>query len=126
MDKQELRRLLMPAFLDELRECVSDMHRHLQSLQQNPEQTVRDMLVNEVYRAAHRMKGAANAVEVGSIEQLCRQMQDILITVRDGQRTIDSELYAQFVEAVTFLMASEASLRAGKDPGSGVSIFNRP
>ena len=45
MDKQELRLLLMPAFIEELRECVGDMHRHLQSLQQNPEQTVREMLV---------------------------------------------------------------------------------
>jgi len=123
MDKQELRLLLMPAFIEELRECVGDMHRHLQSLQQNPEQTVREMLVNEVYRAAHKMKGAANAVEVGSIEQLCRQMQKILITVRDGQRTIDSELYAQFFEAITFLMASEASLREGKDPQPSASIF---
>ena len=123
MDKQELRQLLMPAFLEELRECVGDMHRHLQSLQQNPEQTVREMLVNEVYRAAHKMKGAANAVEVGSIEQLCRQMQNILIKVRDGQRTIDANLYAQFFEAVTFLMASEASLREGKEPESGAFIF---
>ena len=126
MDEQELRRLLMPAFLDELHDCVGDMYRHLLSLQQNPEKPVREMLVNELYRAVHKMKGAAIAVEVGSIEQLCRQMQDVLITVRDGQRTIDSALHAQFIEAILFLIASDASLREGKAPRSGGSIFNGP
>ncbi|MEJ7592889.1 MAG: Hpt domain-containing protein [Planctomycetaceae bacterium] len=125
MDMQQLRERLMPVFLEELNECVSDMQRYLASLQRNPEQSVREMLVNELYRAAHKIKGAANAVELGSIEHLCRQMQDILMTVRDGQRSIDSALLAQFVEAVRFLDVSAAALRDGSVPGSGPEIFQR-
>lgn len=123
MDRQQLRQWLIPVFLEELHECVGDMQRHLQSLQQIPEQSVREMLVNELYRAAHKIKGAAHAAEVGSIEHLCRQMQEILITVRDGQRCIDSHLLAQFVEAVNFLKISEAGLRDGGAPGSAAEIF---
>ena len=125
MEMQDLRQRLMEAFLEELHECVGDMYRHLQSLEQNPEQTVRDMLVNELYRAAHKIKGAANAAEVCSIEQLCRQMQNILTTVRDGQRTIDSELHSQFINVVSFLTESEARLRDGKTPASGAEIFDQ-
>ena len=124
MDMQQLRERLIPVFLEELHECISDMQRHLLSLRQNPEQSVREMLVNELYRAAHKIKGAANAVEVRSIEQLGRQMQDILTEVRDGQRTIDSDLLAQFGEAVSFLEISAARLRDGNILGTGTEIFH--
>jgi chemotaxis protein histidine kinase CheA len=123
MDMPELRERLMVVFIEELHECVGDMDRHLQSLLQNPEPQVREMLKNELYRAAHKMKGAANAAQVPPIERLCRQMQDILISVRDGQRTMDDGLHSQFMDAVTFLRASEALLRNGHAPTSGDSIF---
>ena len=124
MDSQQLIKRLMPIFLEELHECISDMKRHLLSLRQNPEKSVREMLVNELYRAAHKIKGAAQAVEVRSIEQLCRQMQDILTAVRDGQRTIDGDLLVQFGEAVSFLEISAAKLRDGNALGAGPEIFH--
>jgi two-component system chemotaxis sensor kinase CheA len=124
MDMQELRQRLMVVFIEELHECVGDMDRHLQSLLQNQEPQVREMLKNELYRAAHKMKGAANAAQVPSIEQLCRQMQDILISIRDGQRTMDETLHSQFTKAVTFLRAAEALLRNGETPPSSDSIFD--
>lgn len=123
MDVPELRKRLMIVFIEELHECVGDMDRHLRSLQQNPEPQVCDMLKNELYRAAHKMKGASNAAQVPAIERLCRQMQDILISVRDGQRTMDDRLQSQFMDAVTFLRASETLLRNGHTPTSGDSIF---
>jgi chemotaxis protein histidine kinase CheA len=113
----------MPIFLEELHECVGDMRRHLHSLHRNPEPLVREMLTNELYRAVHKIKGAANAAEVGPVEQLCREMQKILITVRDGQRPMDSQLQTQFTEAICFLDASDAILREGKTPGSAPAIF---
>ena len=125
MEMHELRERLMPVFLEELQECVSDMRRHLLLLQQDPEKSVREMLVNELYRAAHKIKGAANAAEVRTIEKLCRQMQDILTAVRDGQRTIDNNLLSQFSEAVCFLEVSAARLRDGGSLGSAAEIFSR-
>jgi two-component system, chemotaxis family, sensor kinase CheA len=125
MDMQLWERL-MPVFIEELHECIGDMQRHLLSLRQNPEQSIREMLVNELYRAAHKIKGAAKAAEVSSIEQLCRQMQDILTAVRDGQRTIDNDLLSQFDKAVSFLEISAVRLRDGRLLGSGDEIFNRP
>ena len=125
MEMHQLRERLMPVFLEELDECVSDMQRHLHLLQQAPEPSVREMLVNELYRAAHKIKGAANAAEVRTIEKLCRQMQDILTAVRDGQRTLDSILLAQFSEAVSFLEVSAAGLRDGSALGSDAEIFSR-
>ena len=126
MDMQQLRERLMPVFLEELQECVSDMQRYLASLQKYPEQSVREMLVNEFYRAAHKIKGAANAAQVGSIELLCHQMQDILMSVRDGQRPLDSDLLEQFAQAVSFLDVSAGALRDGSTLGSGAEIFHRP
>jgi|GEM_PF-6860946 len=124
MDMKQLRERLMPVLLEELHECVSDMQRHLMSLRQNPEPSVREMLVNELYRAAHKIKGAANAAEVRPIEQLCRQMQDILTAVRDGQRTIDTDLLTQFGQAVNFLEISAVRLRDGSLLGFGDEIFH--
>ena len=57
---------------------------------------------------------------------ICRQRRDILTAVRDGQRTIDSDLLSQFGEAVRFLEISAVKLREGVVLGSGVEIFHRP
>lgn len=124
MDRQQLQERLIPIFLEELHECVGDLQRHLQSLEKNPEQLVREMLVNELYRAVHKIKGAANAAEVRPVEQLCRQMQNILTTVRDGQRPMDTHLQMQFAAAISFLDESAAKLREGKAPGSPPAFFD--
>ena len=126
MDMQQLRQRLMPIFLEELQECVGDLQRHVQSLQQDPEQLVREMLVNELYRAVHKIKGAANAAGVGPVEQLCRQMQEILITVRDGQRPMDHRLLTQFAEAIRFLDDCAARLRVGNALDSDTAVFDGP
>jgi len=124
MDMQELRQRLMVVFIEELHECVGDMERHLQSLLRNPEPQVREMLKNELYRAAHKMKGAASAAQVPQIQKLCLQMQNILTSIRDGQRTMDDKLHGQFTKAVTFLREAETLLQNGETPKSGDSIFD--
>lgn len=123
MDKQKLLPLVMNVFLEDLHECVDDMHRHLLSLAQNPEPQVRAMLINELYRAAHKTKGAAIAARVAAIEKLCRQMQDILNNVRDGLQIMDHRLHTQFMNAVAWLRASEALLRDGGTLESGDVVF---
>lgn len=123
MDKQKLVPQLMNAFLEDLHECAGDMHRHLLSLAQHPEPPVQTMLINELYRAAHKMKGAAIAAQIASVEKLCRQMQEILNHVRDGQRSMDDGLRAQFMNAVIWLRAAETLLRNGGVPESGDAVF---
>jgi two-component system chemotaxis sensor kinase CheA len=116
----------MPIFIEELRECVGDLQRNLQLLQKDPEQPVRKMLVDELYRAVHKIKGAANAAGVKPVEQLCRQMQLILIEVRDGQRSLDRHLQTKFAEAIRFLDDSDARLRDGRALDSATAIFEGP
>jgi two-component system chemotaxis sensor kinase CheA len=123
MDKQKPVQQLMNDFLEELCECVGDMHRHLLSLAQHPEPPVQAMLINELYRAAHKMKGAAIAARVPAVEKLCRQMQEILNNVRDGQRMMDDGLHTQFMNAVIWLRAAETLLRDGGVPESGDAVF---
>ena len=123
MNSQKPAPELMNAFLEDLHECVGDMHRHLLSLAQHPEPPVQAMLINEVYRAAHKMKGAASAARVAAVEKLCRQMQEILNHVRDGQQTMDDRLHTQFMNAVFWLRATETLLRNGEIPESGEAVF---
>ena len=123
-DMEEFQRRLMVVFLEELHECVGDMDRHLQSLLKNPEPQVCEMLKNELYRAAHKMKGAASSAQVPQIQKLCLQMQNILTSIRDGHRRMDNTLHGQFMNAVRFLRDAETLLRNGETPTSSDSIFD--
>ena len=86
MDKHELAQRLMAAFLEELHEHVGAMNRDLMALEKNPPPEQRQALLKELFRAAHTMKGAANANSIRPIELFCHHLEDILIAVRDGKR----------------------------------------
>ncbi len=109
-DMKEFQRRLMVVFLEELHECVGDMDRHLQSLLKNPEPQVCEMLKNELYRAAHKMKGAASSAQVPQIQKLCLQMQNILTSIRDGHRRMDNTPNAAYRD----ITASRRSIKPTK------------
>ncbi len=116
MDQNELVRRIMATFLDELDEHVATLNRDLLSLEKNPAQEVRVELLHSLFRAAHSLKGASRAVDVGMIEQACHALEDLLVVVRDGNRKLGKDHFtllfrlADAIEEAGMRLREEQSL----------------
>ena len=109
IDKQELTKRLMATFLEELHEHTGAWSDHLLALEKGPSGPDRSELLKSLFRSAHSLKGAARAVGVGLIEQVCHRLEDLLADVRDGQRALTPELISLFLEAADAI--EEAGMR---------------
>ncbi len=109
MDKQELTKRLMATFLEELYEHTGALSDQLLALEKDPSGPERSELLKSLFRAAHSLKGAARAVGVGLVEQVCHRLEDLLEDVRDGQRVLTHELVSLFLEAADAI--EEAGMR---------------
>jgi two-component system chemotaxis sensor kinase CheA len=109
IDKQELAKRLMATFLEELHEHTGALSDHLLALEKGPGGPERSELLKSLFRSAHSLKGAARAVGVGLVEQVCHRLEDVLADVRDGRRTLTPELVSLFLEAADAI--EEAGMR---------------
>ncbi|MES2187547.1 MAG: response regulator [Pseudomonadota bacterium] len=83
MPDDDFLRRLRATFLVEAREHLQAMSSGLLQLEQaSPPQ--RAPLVQNVFRAAHSLKGAAGAVELGDIESLCQLLEDCFAAWREN------------------------------------------
>lgn len=90
-DPQALRERLQRLFRDELDEHVSRLEHGFDHLAQVLPDVPGDT-VTELFRSAHTLKGAAQAVGASTIERLCHHLEDTLAQVRDGSVSPDIEL----------------------------------
>jgi two-component system chemotaxis sensor kinase CheA len=72
---------LMAQFLEEGDELLDALDRGLLALERDPDDRE---LVNEVFRAAHTLKGASGLFELGALTSLTHAAEDVLDTVREG------------------------------------------
>lgn len=115
MDRQELQQRLMAAFTEELRDSVRHMLSHLQALREAPAREQQQVHLAELYRSAHKLKGAANAVGIRPIEQLSRLMQQTMTAVRSHHQQLTDDLLSLFERSTHALAESESRLQLGSD-----------
>ena len=78
-------RQLHATFMVEAREHVQALSRGLLALEKDLAESEQAVVAEEIFRAAHSLKGAASAVEMGGIESICQSMEDVFEAQRrDG------------------------------------------
>lgn len=115
VDKKELARRLMATFLEELHDNVDVLNRTLLALERDPASDGRAEQINDLFRCAHTVKGAARAVEVELIEEACHRLEDILSDVRDGQRDFTAALFSLLFKSVDAIEEAGMRLREEQD-----------
>jgi two-component system, chemotaxis family, sensor kinase CheA len=80
---QNLMRELLNAFQAEAPEHVQALNQALLQLERRQEGTQHTALLQEAFRAAHSLKGAARAVGFESIEKLAHSIEEVLRQARD-------------------------------------------
>jgi two-component system, chemotaxis family, sensor kinase CheA len=103
MDKKQLHLKLLAAFRQEAAEHVQAMSTGLLELERNPSRDRRAQCVEEMFREAHSLKGAARAVDLPQIETVCQAMESLFADVKRGKAELVAPLIDALHEAVDLL-----------------------
>lgn len=115
LDREALQVRLRALFLDELDEHVIVLNRGLVSLEQGSAGAEFTELVNEMFRSAHSLKGAAQAAAVKPVATLCHGLEASLSRLRDRRAVPEGFALEPLFQAVDTLASAAGELRQGGD-----------
>lgn len=113
-------------FMDEFME---DMIKHLKMMSdvlikfKNSSYSSEAELLNEIFRAAHSIKGMAAAMEFKNMEKLTHKMEDVLYEMRDGHILVSEEILELLSTGYNYLTEMLDSVESSGDD-DGVSEEN--
>ena len=85
MDNAEL----MEIFIDEAKEHLQNLNEHLLILEKEPEN---ENTINEIFRAAHSLKGMSGTMGYTRMQRLTHDMENVFQEIRSGNMKVRSEL----------------------------------
>jgi two-component system chemotaxis sensor kinase CheA len=111
----KIREQLISGFRSELAEHIQTMNNGLLAMEQNQvagEQ--RRSTLDDVFRAAHSLKGAARAVGVTAVEQLAHALEDVLAAMQRDAIEPTPALFTACYRACDAIQAVQAAYEAGE------------
>lgn len=120
-----LRGRLHRLFLEELDERVDDLQAGLENLAAaEPRAPETGRTLETLFRSAHSLKGAAQAVGATAVADICHELEDLLSAIREGTLGPDAALLSRMagdvdaiVEAGRALRLTRSQSMAPSDPG---------
>jgi len=107
-------------FLDESREHLQSINNHTLKLEKNPHELV---LVNEIFRSAHTLKGMAATMGFDDIAVLTHQMENILDLIRNEKLKVSTNVIDVTFEAIEFLEVMVTHISEGGDGKKDISAL---
>ncbi|MGD9099472.1 MAG: hybrid sensor histidine kinase/response regulator [Anaerolineae bacterium] len=111
----KIRQQIINSFRAELAEHIQTMTDGLLALEQGTvsgEQ--RQSTLDEIFRAAHSLKGAARAVGVTAVEQLAHALEDLLDAIRRDAIEPTPELFTACYQGLDAIQVVQTSFEAGE------------
>ena len=87
-------------FQDDARDLLSEIEQSLLALEQHPQDKA---FIEEVFRAMHTLKGAANMFEYRLIGTFTHQLENVYDTIRGNRRQLNLEILNFTLDAVDHL-----------------------
>ncbi|MBF0454590.1 MAG: hybrid sensor histidine kinase/response regulator [Magnetococcales bacterium] len=103
MDEKELLIRLREAFRVESEERLAGIGRDLTALEQGADPEKKISLLEQIYRDAHSLKGAARAVNYPDVESVCQALEGVLSGLKQRRLPISSELFDLIHGTVEFI-----------------------
>ncbi|MDS9470602.1 chemotaxis protein CheA [Sporosarcina pasteurii] len=97
-------------FLDESREHLQSCNQYLLELENNPDDLT---IVNEIFRAAHTLKGMSATMGYTDIADLTHVMENVLDAIRNAKLQVTAEMLDVVFEAVSDLEEMVQDIEAG-------------
>ncbi len=87
-------------FLDETKEHIQNLSDQIMRLEENPEDTD---VINEIFRAAHTLKGMAGTMGFTRMQTLTHDMENVFSEVRSGKLKVNSQIIDVFFSCLDAL-----------------------
>ena len=104
---------ILQDFLIEAAEILEQLSEQLVQLENDPEN--KDLL-NAIFRGFHTVKGGAGFLAVSALVDTCHGAENVFDTLRNGQRTVTSDLMDVILQALDTINAQFAQLQAREEP----------
>ncbi|EHQ51952.1 CheA signal transduction histidine kinase [Ectothiorhodospira sp. PHS-1] len=104
---------ILQDFLVEAGELLEGLSEQLVQLEQTPSD--KDLL-NAVFRSFHTIKGGAGFLSLDNLVKICHRAEDVFNLLRQGQRSVDSNLMDIILQVVDVLNRMFDEVRSGTQP----------
>ncbi len=96
-------------FLEEAAEQINILEQDILLLEQSPSQDV----LNEIFRAAHTLKGSSRAMGFTAMGELTHAMEDVFDALRKGEINVSTLLVNRLFDALDTLKAMRDQIAEG-------------
>ena len=102
-------------FLDETREHLSNLNVQILNLEQNPED---QDTINEIFRAAHSLKGMAGTMGYKRMQNLTHDMENVFMEIRNGTMSVSSPMIDTLFQTLDALEEYTTNIQESGDEGT--------
>ena len=102
-------------FIDETQEHLQDLSQHLMILEEEPENAD---TINEIFRAAHSLKGMAGTMGYKRMQLLTHIMENVFSEIRNGKMNVTSDLVDILFDCLDALQAYLDNIQQTADEGT--------
>jgi two-component system chemotaxis sensor kinase CheA len=101
---------LFQVYMVEAKECLASLEEGLLELEQRPDD---NPLLDEIFRAAHTLKGNSSSLGFHSFAQFSHEIEELLDLVRKGEQYPDARLISLILRAVDIMNGWLPTLQIG-------------
>lgn len=101
-------------FIEEAKEHLQSLNEHLLILEREPEN---ENTINEIFRAAHSLKGMSGTMGYKRMQRLTHDMENVFSEIRNGKMKVTSELVDVLFKGLDALEAYLANIQTNADEG---------
>ncbi len=102
-------------FLDETSENLQNLNTQILALEQEPED---EKTINEIFRAAHTLKGMAGTMGYTRMQDLTHDMEDVFSEVRTGNLKVNADMIDILFQCLDALENYNSTIRETGDEGT--------
>ena len=102
-------------FIDETKEHVQNLNSQILELEQDPENSD---VINEIFRAAHSLKGMAGTMGFKRMQTLTHDMENVFSEVRNGSIKVNANIIDVVFQCLDALEEYLSNIRESADEGT--------
>lgn len=102
-------------FIDESKEHLQNLNEHILVLEKEPDN---EATINEIFRAAHSLKGMAGTMGYKRMQRLTHDMENVFSEVRSGKMSVSGELVDVLFKGLDALEAYVAHIQNDANEGT--------
>lgn len=102
-------------FIDETKEHLQSLNEQLLILEREPDNTD---TINEIFRAAHSLKGMAGTMGYKRMQRLTHDMENVFSEIRNGKMTVKSNLVDVLFKGLDALESYSSNIQESGDEGT--------